>query len=98
MHDKYIFRHFFYQIQPDILTHLLLFGSSKGSPNTPKICHNIMQYLAEKCLIIYNYFYLFECLFDLTVVFLCMYDFSNNENLCNSVILKLSILYLPSIK
>ena len=29
--------------------------SSKGLPNTSKIRQNIRWYLAEKCLIIYNY-------------------------------------------
>ena len=42
------------------------------------------------------YSYLFEQ--DLTVVFLCMYGFFSYENLCKPVVLKVSILYLPSIK
>ena len=51
----------FFQIAPYILTHLLVFGSPEGSPNTSKIRQNIRRDLAEKCLIIYNYYtYLYK--------------------------------------
>ena len=42
----------FFQIPPFILTHLLVFGEPKGSPNTSNILQNIRGYLAENCLII----------------------------------------------
>ena len=50
----YLYQTLFYQIPPDILTHLLVFGSPKGSPNISNIRQNIRRYLAEKCLIIYK--------------------------------------------
>ena len=37
----------FCQIPHDILTHLLVFGSPKGSPNISKIRQNVTRYLAE---------------------------------------------------
>ena len=43
-------------------THLLVFGSPKGSPNTSKIRQNIRRYLAEKSLIIYNYLSKVNCI------------------------------------
>ena len=45
----------FCQTPLDILTHLLVFVSHKGSPNTFKIRQNMTRYLAEKCLITHNY-------------------------------------------
>ena len=49
------YRTLLFQIPPYILTHVLVFGEPKGSPNTSKSRQNIRRYLAEKCLIIYNY-------------------------------------------